>query len=100
MRITESPGAAVGPCPALGRTDLGENRENPVEFLVTGVPPSHMAERGHPTVPEPHPQARTAHGPGDTSLSKDASLGLSSGAALLPNPLGPPRFQKLFQKDE
>lgn len=77
MDITESHGAAVGPCPALERTDLGENTENPVEFLVTGVPPSHVPEQGHPTVPEPHPQARTAHGPGVTSLSKDVPLGLS-----------------------
>lgn len=106
--ITQSPGAAVGPCPALGRTELGENRENPVGFLVMGVPSSHIPEQGHPTVPEPRPQARTSHSPGVTSPTKDTPLGLPGGAAprwtgpaLLPDPPpGPPRFQKLLQKDE
>lgn len=67
MRITESPGAAVGPCPALGRTDLGENRENPVEFwsqechqatwLSEDTPQcqSHIPKPGLPTALETHP---------------------------------------------
>lgn len=106
MGITQSPGAAVGPCLALGRTELGENRENPVGFLITGVPPSHVPEQGHPTVPEPRPQARTSHSPGVTSPSKDTPLGLPRGAgprwtgpALLPDPPQvPPGFKNCFRR--